>query len=595
MTLTIEAYATARAALQTTDEWPDMPALQRTLRKSGDVTSDPDEKNVFDLLADICSYALATPANTTEPYKPTAWLLSGQRTASPEDLTTEDLDFLAQIRDNLPVLPLRARTCDLLWLYRRDFHAAMDALQVWMAAPLDEDSWYYGTHDVWARALNLSMQLRQPAESHRERIISALHDALQKTQQFAFACQVSQLLRGAPARFSDDAAKLAAMETLESLATGYAGRPDRDLLEEAVRWASIAGDIDRQHDLQYKVVDSWVEQGNLSRSGNNSSSMRATHSYEQAIQALRKIPHASRSRIGITDLEDEIRSLHRASATRIQEEMSAIRIPIPGDVDALAEWTRRRVSDRSREDVLVVVGLVCPVRPFAEIHDAAADPGAGSISSFLTAVSLTPDGRKARTTTSDDEIHDVPAPVWRRMEKAIGTTMVTSVRTMLGPALAAAQTEHALREHDFAALVKESSIIPLDHRYQFTHGLWCGYMGDIVAAIHILVPQLEAFVRTQFQLYDRKTTTMDARGIENEVGLSTLVGRDDMIDVFGPDITLHFRILFEGPAGPNVRNDVAHGLVPDHAVEDSTNWFTWWFALHLVSNHVLAARTDATA
>ncbi|GAA1854690.1 DUF4209 domain-containing protein [Myceligenerans crystallogenes] len=585
MTLTVEAFRAVASQVSKAEGTPsDLHDMERDLR-SVPAEADDDQRDVQALLADICSYDLAQPLDAAEPYRAAIWLVDGRRTAMPEDLTEEQIGFLATIRDQIGSPWLRARICDVLWIKNRDHLAARTAVVTWAGIPVDENAWFEGGAAAWERALDLSQRLNL-AEGHQ--LQQALHDAVLVTEQFAFAGQVSDVLLGARVPATDG---LALLERLAALAEARSGGEERDLLEAAKAWAQRLRKEETRADLLYSIVQSWMAESEEHARGERPSAMLAARCLEQALQTFRKIPRKERERLGIADLELQLRARHKTATSSINDELTAIRTEFPADGEKMAEHTRQRIAGCDRGDVLVVLGTLFPARPYAELFDVAQATEEGSISSLFESVSLTPEGRKARVTRADDEIHGVRAPVWRVMERAFNLMAALTVREGLAPALAVVQAEHALREQDFADLVAECGQVPADHRYLFTHGLWCIYKGDIAAGIHILVPQIEAFVRTHLQFHGVATTTIDKEdSVENEVGLSTLVRKDEMEQVFGPDLTLYFRMMFEGPAGLNVRNTVAHGVLTDDAVETVTNLFVWWFALYLVTMPVAVRR-----
>ena len=63
-----------------------------------------------------------------------------------------------------------------------------------------------------------------------------------------------------------------------------------------------------------------------------------------------------------------------------------------------------------------------------------------------------------------------------------------------------------------------------------------------------------------------KTTNLDSDGIENENGLSTLMDLPEVTQIFGEDISFELKALFCDPFGPNLRNELAHGLLDDRDV-----------------------------
>ncbi len=114
--------------------------------------------------------------------------------------------------------------------------------------------------------------------------------------------------------------------------------------------------------------------------------------------------------------------------------------------------------------------------------------------------------------------------------------------------------------------------------------LFSGYDNDFVTTLHLLVPQIEHMVRYHLKSAGVKTTTLDNRGIETENGLSTLIELPECEKIFGEDLTFEIKALFCDACGPNLRNELAHGLLDDKACQTVYAVYAWWLGLKLVFN-----------
>ncbi len=159
-----------------------------------------------------------------------------------------------------------------------------------------------------------------------------------------------------------------------------------------------------------------------------------------------------------------------------------------------------------------------------------------------------------------------------------------AVRGYIWPAQEVLLLEHRLQEIDFVNLAKQSPIVPVGRELLFGKALFAGYDRDFVTALHILVPQIEHMVRCHLKQAGVQTANIDGEGIEHEKGLSSLMDLPKAEEIFGEDLSFEIRALFCDPFGPNLRNELAHGLldVGDgyffHAI------YAWWFGLKLVFN-----------
>ncbi len=125
-------------------------------------------------------------------------------------------------------------------------------------------------------------------------------------------------------------------------------------------------------------------------------------------------------------------------------------------------------------------------------------------------------------------------------------------------------------------------------------GLYAGFEKDFVTATHLLVPQIEQMVRWRLKLRGVKTTILYENGIENEVGLSALLEKSEIQDIFGKDLTFELKALFADPFGPNLRNEVAHGLLEYDAAQSMYAVYAWWFSFRLVFKTYVSRASLAT-
>jgi hypothetical protein len=180
--------------------------------------------------------------------------------------------------------------------------------------------------------------------------------------------------------------------------------------------------------------------------------------------------------------------------------------------------------------------------------------------------------------TSDD-----PA-LWAQMVHDYQILINIVVHGGIWPALEVLLQEHRLREEDFIALASQSPIVPPGRERLFGKALYAGFDRDFTVSMHLLAPQIEHMVRFHLKNAGVKTTNLDIDGIENENGLSTLMGLPEAEKVFGKDLSFEIKAMFCDALGPNLRNEVAHGLLDDDSFQSIHSIYAWWMGLRLVFN-----------
>ena len=157
------------------------------------------------------------------------------------------------------------------------------------------------------------------------------------------------------------------------------------------------------------------------------------------------------------------------------------------------------------------------------------------------------------------------------------------------PALDIMHTEHRFTEADFIALARNSPEVPPGREELFGKALFNGYEYDFATALHLLTPQIEHMVRYRLKSVGAITTHTDQHGIEDEKGLSSLVGDPMFEQYFGEDLAFEIRALFCDHFGANLRNNVSHGLITTQECYSPHSIYAWWLGLKIVFRTYWAA------
>jgi lysyl-tRNA synthetase class 1 len=85
--------------------------------------------------------------------------------------------------------------------------------------------------------------------------------------------------------------------------------------------------------------------------------------------------------------------------------------------------------------------------------------------------------------------------------------------------------------------------------------------GDLVKAVHVLVPQIECGLRSIVGQLGRPVTK--PHPTIRDVGVAVTMGdflyAGEITEALGPDLTLYYLAVYADPRGMNLRNRVAHG------------------------------------
>jgi hypothetical protein len=535
------------------------------------------------LLADACSMMLS-PKSNNEPFKP-FFVMEGRRSAIPDDLAVEDIIFFSEISDLIDDVWLKARIADLVWLRKRNLGTkfALDAIDAYSAIPLDGSTWVFGVRECWGRAISLCLMLGAGSGNRKcaiENAVLSAFDSATISDGF-WAYWLAELLaehRLGHAKREHIATSLLSFGHQFDVA-GDLHRA-RSYFDAAVIWFKKFGDAAKAADATVKVAETCVKE-----SVSQLSQVAAASLYEKAIQVYRTIPRADR---GVHKVEERISELHSRMNEAGLASIGEMKIITSSNMDIteLVAKSREAVSGKSTKDALFAFANIYPGVQVASVRVNAEKILKQSLMrQFFGGTYLSRDGRviakKPATGFGHGDTGDDQS-LWAQMVHDYQILVNLVVEADIWPAHEVMIREHRLRESDFISLANRSPIVPAGRDRLFGKALCLGYEQDFVGALHLLVPQIEHMVRSHLKCAGGKTTNLDKESIENENGLSTLAELPEMVLVFGDDLTFEFKALFCSPFGPNLRNELAHGLLDYEDCHSHAAIYAWWFALRLV-------------
>ena len=551
----------------------------------------PSHGKVLWLLADACSMMLA-PKSVNEPFKP-FMVMEGRRSVIPDDLSESDVAFYARVVDAVDDPWLKARLADLTWLKqtKRDVRFALAAIDAYRSIALDAETWVRGGRECWARAIQLARMLKGGAGDRVAEIEATILKVFAAaTKQDGFlGLWLADLLESNGLGGTQRATIAQKLETLagEFEADGDLHRA-REHFSTAAKWFKLAGDEAKAASMTVSEAEGWVKEAVARVSSTNPSHMVAASFYENAIQIYRTIPGAERTPHRVDERLAELRGHLSESGEKSLAEMGSVSSP-GVDISKLVENARNAVIGKTPIEAL---------KAFCNLHHGVDARQAREsalerlrnhpLQALFPATVMSRDGRViakrpglslSGTSSDGDEV-----TIRAEMIRDHGILIAIVVQGDIWPALEILWLEHRLNEADFVSLASQSPIVPKGRVRLFGKALFAGYDRDFVTALHLLVPQIEHLVRYHLKQSGVKTTSLDLNGIENEIGFTGLMDLPEAEKIFGVNLSFEIRALFCDAFGPNLRNELAHGLLDDEACQSIYSVYAWWFGLRLIFN-----------
>lgn len=541
------------------------------------------ESAAWELVADVCSLAL-DGSKTMVPFSPVA-VLDNKRSFDVQDLTPDDLALLSSIVSQVTRIDIAARIHDVLWIRRQGngIEHALAALDHFAQIPLDKAGYRIGLVASWERAVTLARSLGRATSARAQELETYLSQELRTlaAEGDVLALMLSRMMvtqRIAQSQAHAFAVIFEGRATAEQAMGPAAGL---QFLECARDWYQVAKLSDRADDMTIALGEAAVDEAVERANGGNPSFMAAAHHLEIAIQQYRRTSHNFRQKRDLEPRLTEIRRLHREYSQRATEEFELIE-GRSFDLTEISKAAEASVSGKELLPALLSFITIAPIPSAKQLSDIQRERLAqGSLADLFGRSIVTNGGRIA---------YKVPPLADHSEEQVVASRVISSHQMFIGglvqgaiaPALRALSEEHCISKELLYELSLQSPAVPPGREPIFAKGLAAGFEWDFVTSSHLLIPQIENFVRYHLKSWGVATTSIGPDGTESEKTFAPLLDLAKENGVIDEDIELALRATLVDPRGANLRNDLLHGLSEPAAANGAAGIYVWWLVLYLV-------------
>ena len=542
-------------------------------------------KSLF-LLSNICSPMIDLESRN-DPFQPfMTW--GNKRSFLPIDLIDEEILYLSSILDeDFPPI-LKARIADILWTYskpKNKKHSEI-AIENYISMDVFKDFFQPDVYVFWERAVMLAKQTKN--SSLIEKIKSKLLNEIDhpSTSWDFHILEIIEIFD------NTDLDKGLNHELAEKLLEKQKEFNHEKQFHIAEKYLELAAKLFKKSGNE---EDSYKSLALLSQATENhgdyrknESTMVANSFYKLALQRYREIPNSYRNTLQIDQKLDTVQDKITQSGLLITDELQLISTK-QMNISELQEQSINHVKDKQTafESLLYFSGVSsCN---FESIWKSTEKYIQNSVvSSLFGATSVSLDGRKissipplALDGNNRDEV------ILKNAINNFGIHIHLAVEGCILPALEQIQQEHIFPKDFLVDLCKLSDIVPEKREILVANALYQGFEWDFRSAIHLLAPQVENMVRQLLKRNGLVTTHTDPNGIENEMGLSSLVSIAGAREILGDDLWFKLQAVFTDSLSANLRNEVGHGLLDDDTSNSLYSVYAWWVVLRLVVRNVI--------
>ena len=517
------------------------------------------------------------------PYTP-LMSLGGKRTALPDDLDNEALEFFGLLLEEVPPSVLAARMCDILLVRESDrgrrFSLAKQHAEIVAALSLlpDPDDQLM---QMWIRAAEIAGRYR--LNDGVQALTARALEAFRGGKPIA-AWHVAQAMRRAR-YFNGHSAEIA--DRLDALASAeLTAHAKVQLLEESIRWRR-GNDADALAAPSREAIgDTWWQEAKRRRD----SSLVARNFLGNAYSSYREVPRHLRSERTRKRVR-KLPRLIRVAGERALGEMQKVRSG-PIDLSPIVEQAEAIANDT---DLIRGLARWFSAAPLQTFEDALQSSNQTGLLNIVPSSTITDDARKVHSTDEDRLRSGVDPSRWAQMVKNHSLHVAAIATAHIRPAVMQFSTNYRLDIRDFEVIVSASGFVPADRKSLYARGLHHGYYGRVTESLFILAPTIEACVRGALQASGVETRNLKTNDTEMVPGLSALMELPEANEVLGEDLAWNIRALFCGPTGPNLRNRVAHGLLDEAESGGDAALYAWWMAFLLAfTPYYHAVRAEST-
>lgn len=540
-------------------------------------------KSLF-LLSNICSPMIDLESRN-DPFQPfMTW--GNKRSFLPIDLIDEEILYLSSILDeDFPPI-LKARIADILWTYskpKNKKHSEI-AIENYISMDVFDDFFEPDVYVFWERTVMLAKQIKNSSliEKIKSKLLNEIdHPStnwdfhLLKIIEIFDNTDLDKGLNHELAEKLLEKQKEFNHEKQFHIAEKY--------LESATKLFKKAGNAEDSYRSLAFLAQATENHGDYRK---NESAMVANSFYKLALQRYREIPNLYRNTLQIDQKLDTVQDKITQSGLLITDELQLISTK-QMNISELQEQSINHVKDKQTafESLLYFSGVSsCN---FESIWKSTENNINNSpISSLFGATSVSLDGRKISSIPplNGDNKDEV---ILKTAIKNFGIHMHLAVEGCILPALEQIQKEHLFPKEFLIQLCKLSAIVPDKREILVANALYQGFGWDFRSAIHLLAPQVENIVRQLLKQNGLVTTHTDQDGIENEMGLSSLVNMEQARGILGDDLWFELQAVFTDSLSANLRNEVGHGLLDDDTSNSLYSVYALWMILRLVVRNVI--------
>lgn len=536
----------------------------------------------YKVLSVICSYHFNPgKSNAFTPH----FMTEGKRSLIPNDYIGEQQIVLSKIAEKVDHPLLRARIADSCWYSNR---------KLYLMAELASGSYMDAVSSFFNKELTYQSESEFSVPATIVDIIErafAIYSSIGKKKKIPDAAKEIFSLTHKIARDNND---LVAFKRLSFLGQSYELLDWGCIATEAEAMASV--NKDKQYAEAVKCV--WYLAAHAySEIGQKESSKRCkVNAVDQTLRMRDSVSSAMAKASWTLDAIGELRSIGGMQAQIeslkkvLQQyeddslsEMGQFDIPI--DLNDERKVTIEEFKVLELHEMLFHLALIVPLPKKADLHAECLKKKDEYFFSSTFGKSYSDIQGKIIATAPAATLGDNPSEAWFDHESLglMSFNYHIFVEGFIKPACFAISRYQAIYERHIDPIVIHSEFVPPGHEYIFSNGFTRLIQGDMVAAAHLLIPQLENSLRYVLNKRGSNTAKLNVDLTQEDQSLNQIYTnhKKELDQIFGVDLTYVIHLLFNLKGGPMLRHEIAHGKFTVSHSYQSACIYACWLIYHI--------------
>ncbi|ROM72283.1 hypothetical protein BK653_09770 [Pseudomonas brassicacearum] len=554
-------------------------------KESGDTAAERG----YNVLAVVCSYHF--DPNRTDAFSPQMFM-DGRRSLMPSDYIGEQQGALSQVTERIDHPLLRARIADSCWYTNRKLHkmavvassSYLDAVNLFFTGGLLYQ--YESDFEVPSKVVDLierafaiyaSTGKRKSIPDYAKDTFSKAYEiAKDKLNLIAFH-RLSSLGQNFELLEWRDIAKDAESMAIATKDNQYAEAVKKVWLHAAYAHSKM-GDKDASTQCKVNAVDQTLRM----RDAIGSSMAKASWTRD-AIGELRSIGGMTER---INELKIELQQYEEDSLSELGE------FSIPIDLTEARQATIEGFENLEVYQMLYRLAFASRPPEKIALHKKCLQKKNKYFLSSSMGKSYSDQEGKMIAQSPSAGFGDKPSEEWFDHESLteVGFHYHVETEAFIKPACITMTQNECIDERHLEPLVYHSAFVPPGHEAIFALGFARMIQGDMVSAVHALIPQLENSLRYVLTNRGSRTAKLNVDLTQEDQSLSQMYSnrKEELEQAFGKDITYMFHLLFNLKGGPMLRHEMAHGKLTANNCYSAPCTYACWLMFHITCSPLVS-------